>query len=92
MATKKTIKTPLTLETFKHDNAKCKNISTAEYQSVKVPDEQEPGSSSQTVMSCTEGGPLRSQLVISKGRGGRRYIPYAFTELGVAMLSGLLRS
>ena len=25
-------------------------------------------------------------------RGGRRYLPYAFTEQGVAMLSGLLNS
>ena len=29
---------------------------------------------------------LRSQSVISKGRGGRRTPPYAFTEQGVAML------
>jgi len=36
---------------------------------------------------------LRSQLVISKkGKGGRRYAPYAFTEQGVAMLSSVLRS
>ena len=35
---------------------------------------------------------LRSQIVISKGRGGRRYAPYAFTEQGVAMLSSVLRS
>lgn len=36
---------------------------------------------------------LRSQFVISKkGRGGRRYRPYAFTEQGVAMLSSVLRS
>jgi hypothetical protein len=35
---------------------------------------------------------LRSQIVTSKGRGGRRYPPYAFTEQGVAMLSGVLRS
>jgi hypothetical protein len=36
---------------------------------------------------------LRSQIVISKkGRGGRRYEPYAFTEQGVAMLSSVLRS
>jgi hypothetical protein len=26
------------------------------------------------------------------GRGGRRYLPYAFTEQGVAMLSTVLRS
>ncbi len=31
---------------------------------------------------------LRSRIVTSKtGRGGRRYLPYAFTEQGVAMLS-----
>jgi hypothetical protein len=36
---------------------------------------------------------LRSQIVISnRGRGGRRYEPYVFTEQGVAMLSGVLRS
>jgi len=37
---------------------------------------------------------LRSQIAISNGdrRGGRRYLPYAFTELGVAMLSSVLRS
>jgi ORF6N domain. len=36
---------------------------------------------------------LRSQSVISKtGRGGRRYLPYAFTQEGVAMLSSVLRS
>jgi hypothetical protein len=26
------------------------------------------------------------------GRGGRRFLPYAFTELGVAMLSSVLNS
>ncbi len=36
---------------------------------------------------------LRSQIVISKrGRGGRRYLSYVFTEQGVAMLSSVLRS
>ncbi|MCD6393221.1 MAG: ORF6N domain-containing protein [Planctomycetes bacterium] len=36
---------------------------------------------------------LRSQSATSKkGRGGRRYNPYAFTEQGVAMLSSVLRS
>jgi hypothetical protein len=35
---------------------------------------------------------LRSQFVTSKGRGGRRYLPYAFTENGVAMLSSVLNS
>ena len=35
---------------------------------------------------------LRSQIVTSNGRGGRRRRPYAFTEQGVAMLSSVLRS
>jgi hypothetical protein len=36
---------------------------------------------------------LRSQFVISNaGRGGRRYLPYAFTEHGVVMLSSVLKS
>ena len=35
---------------------------------------------------------LRSQIGISNGRGGRRYLPYAFTEQGVAMLSSVLHS
>lgn len=35
---------------------------------------------------------LRSQIVTSNARGGRRSAPYAFTEQGVAMLSSILRS
>ncbi|MDI6737813.1 MAG: ORF6N domain-containing protein [Nanoarchaeota archaeon] len=36
---------------------------------------------------------LRSQIATSKEtRGGRQYLPYAFTEQGVAMLSGVLKS
>lgn len=39
---------------------------------------------------------LRSQIVTSntkqKTRGGRQYLPYAFTEQGIAMLSGVLKS
>ncbi|MCX5634241.1 MAG: ORF6N domain-containing protein [Planctomycetota bacterium] len=36
---------------------------------------------------------LRCQIGTSKdGRGGRRYLPYVFTEQGVAMLSSVLRS
>jgi len=34
---------------------------------------------------------LRSQTVTSN-RGGVRYLPYAFTEQGIAMLSGILNS
>lgn len=37
---------------------------------------------------------LRSQFAISKssGSGGRRFLPYAFTEHGIAMLSSVLHS
>lgn len=35
---------------------------------------------------------LRSQFVTSNTKGGRRYLPYVFTEQGVAMLSGVLKS
>ncbi len=35
---------------------------------------------------------LRSQLVTSKKHGGRRYLPFVFTEQGVAMLATVLRS
>ena len=35
---------------------------------------------------------LRSQIVTSNERGGRRYMPFAFTEHGVIMLASLLRS
>lgn len=42
----------------------------------------------------TEALALRSQFVTSKARkrGGRQYLPYAFTEQGVAMLSSVLKS
>jgi hypothetical protein len=35
---------------------------------------------------------LRSQIVTSNVKGGRRYMPYVFTEQGIAMLSAVLRS
>src|ERR1700730_6164037 len=35
---------------------------------------------------------LRSQSVISKGSGGRRYLPYAFTEHGALMAANVLNS
>jgi hypothetical protein len=42
-------------------------------------------------LSLDEWQNLRSQIATSK-RGGARYIPYAFTEQGVAMLSSVLNS
>ena len=35
---------------------------------------------------------LKCNFSTSKGRGGVRYMPYAFTEQGVAMLSSVLNS
>ena len=35
---------------------------------------------------------LRSQIVTSNRRGGTRYMPFAFTEQGVAMLSSVLNN
>jgi hypothetical protein len=50
-------------------------------------------------LSTEEARALRSQIVMSNsvaaerpGRGGRRYLPYGFTEQGVAMLSTVLNS
>ena len=48
---------------------------------------------SQSVTSKDKNDPLRSQIAISKnGKGGRRYLPFAFTEHGVIMLSSVLNS
>jgi hypothetical protein len=45
-------------------------------------------------LNAEEAYALRCQFGISNaaGRGGRRYLPYAFTQEGVAMLSSVLRS
>jgi phage regulator Rha-like protein len=45
-------------------------------------------------LSQEEADSLRFQIGMSKetGRGGRRYLPYVFTEQGVAMLSSVLNS
>ena len=41
----------------------------------------------------TSNNSLKSQIAISKtGRGGRRTLPYVFTEQGVAMLSSVLHT
>ena len=46
---------------------------------------------SQIVTMDSKDKPLRFQIGTSN-HGGRRYAPYAFTEQGVAMLSGVLKS
>ena len=44
-------------------------------------------------LTTEEGENLRSQIVTSSLiHGGRRYMPYVFTENGVAMLSSVLKS
>ena len=43
-------------------------------------------------LTAAEAESLIFQFGISKGRGGRRHRPYAFTEQGVAMLSSVLSS
>jgi ORF6N domain len=44
-------------------------------------------------LSQEEADSLRFQIETSKtGRGGRRYLPYVFTEQGIAMLSSVLNS
>jgi hypothetical protein len=45
-------------------------------------------------LTAEEADALRFQVGMSKGkgRGGRRYLPYVFTEQGVAMLSSVLRA
>ena len=44
-------------------------------------------------LSATEYASLRCQIgTSSTGHGGRRYLPYAFTEHGAVMLASLLNS
>jgi len=43
-------------------------------------------------LSIEEWESLRCKFCTSKIRGGSRYTPFAFTEQGVAMLSGILNS
>lgn len=43
-------------------------------------------------LSEPEWDSLRSQVVISKGKGGRRYRPYVFTEHGAIMAAMVLNS
>lgn len=44
------------------------------------------------VLSKIEWETLRCNISTSNSRGGTRYLPFAFTEQGVAMLSGILNS
>ena len=44
------------------------------------------------ILSAEEAEDLIFQIGRSKGRGGRRHRPYAFTEQGIGMLSSILNS
>jgi phage regulator Rha-like protein len=44
------------------------------------------------IETLEKGKSLRLQTETSNGRGGIRYMPHAFTEQGIAMLSGILNS
>ncbi len=47
----------------------------------------------EVVAICGQLKTLRSQIVTSKkGRGGRRYLPFAFTEHGALMVANILNS
>jgi hypothetical protein len=48
--------------------------------------------SSQSVIGNKKRELMRSQIVTADLHGGRRGLPYAFTEQGIAMLSSVLRS
>jgi len=65
-------------------------LTSAEFEEIRLHiDASNQGTSSQIVM--TGGTNLKSQIVTSSW-GGTRKMPYAFTEQGVAMLSGILKS
>lgn len=49
-------------------------------------------SSPAAATSVKKAGAIQSQVMAASAHGGRRAIPYAFTEQGVAMLSSVLRS
>jgi hypothetical protein len=58
----------------------------------QLSDEEDEILRSQFATSSSGTKALRSQSVTLKNHGGRRTLPYAFTEQGVAMLSSVLRS
>ena len=64
---------------------------------IVIPPGYNPGGAEMFAFTAQGGGnwliiSLRSQFVTSNERGGRRHMPFAFTEHGVIMLASLLRS
>ena len=54
--------------------------------------DDDSGNLKSQIATSSEDEILRSQFATSNKRGGQRYLPYVFTENGVAMLSSVLRS
>ena len=74
------------------DLAKLYNVETKVFnQAVKRNSERFPDNF-RFLLTLNEYENLRSQFVTSKQHGGRRTLPYAFTEQGVSMLSAVLKS
>jgi len=71
-------------------------LTEKEYESLRsqfaISNAPEDNLRSQSVISKKEDKNLKSQSVTSSGRGGRRYMPYAFTEHGTVMLASVLNS
>ena len=64
-------------------------LTRAEFDKLKA----QSANSSQTAMSSAKHAALISQIAMSKpGRGGRRTLPYAFTEHGALQAANVLRS
>jgi hypothetical protein len=64
-------------------------LTPAEFDTLKA----QSANSSQIAMSSGKHAALTSQIAISKrGRGGRRTLPYAFTEHGALQAANVLRS
>ena len=66
-------------------------VKSSRSQTVTLKNEHASGPPENSSQSGTS-SPLRSQFVILKQGQHRKFLPYAFTEQGVAMLSSVLRS
>ena len=66
-------------------------VKSSRSQTVTLKNEQASGTPENSSQSVTS-SPSRSQIVILKRGQNTKFLPYAFTEQGVAMLSSVLRS
>jgi hypothetical protein len=71
-------------------------LTEKEYDSLRsqsvISNDEDQNLRAQSVTSKKDDKSLKSQSVISNGRGGRRYMPFAFTEHGTVMLASVLNS